>query len=139
MNRTVVIGITLILVVSVITGIIVTRLPNQVTIPSNSSFGGNLNVTTLVPGIYAHEGVVCLVYFRPFQTVTIEGVTYVPVNQGPPNGVFKLQNSTPLILSKNITIELVIDNVPQNVTLPVFLEPVGVQPHSILVMNASKS
>lgn len=139
MNRAFVIGITLIFLVSVITEVIVTHLPNQVPVPSNSSLGGNLNVTTLVPGIYAHEGVVCLVYFRPFQTVTIEGVTYAPMNKGPPNGIFRLQNSTPLILHKNITVELVIDNVPQNVTLPVFLEPVGVQPHSILVMNASKS
>ncbi|BCS93127.1 hypothetical protein L3N51_01914 [Metallosphaera sp. J1] len=137
MKMTILVGIVLIVSISVITALLLTHLPNRVPVPSNSTL--NLNVTTLVPGIYAHSGDVCLVYFRPFQTVIIEGQSYTPENQGPPNGVFKLQNETPLVLRGNITIEVVIDNVPQNVTLPVFLEPVGVQPHGILTLNTNKS
>lgn len=85
----------------------------------------NLNVT-VVPGIYLYNDRVYLVYFRPFQEVTIYGKSYSPANQTIPNGVFILENNTVIKFGSNVVVSVVIDNVVQNVTLPVFYGPVGI-------------
>ncbi|MEM3848119.1 MAG: hypothetical protein QXQ06_06030, partial [Metallosphaera sp.] len=95
----------------------------------------NLNVT-VVPGIYLYNDRVYLVYFRPFQEVTIYGKSYSPANQTIPNGVFILENNTVIKFGSNVVVSVVIDNVVQNVTLPVFYGPVGIPPGGYLKLTS---
>ncbi|AEB95322.1 hypothetical protein [Metallosphaera cuprina] len=95
----------------------------------------NLNVT-VVPGIYLYNDRVYLVYFRPFQEVTIYGKSYSPANQTIPNGVFILENNTVFKFGSNVVVSVVIDNVVQNVTLPVFYGPVGIPPGGYLKLTS---